>query len=84
MRFLILFLFPILAFANPIDDKCPQFASKYGAPAFSVGIAECHIEYATVVTINKIPLFVIEHLTKEGLFCTVKRANDFHADLTLT
>ena len=75
------------AAATPIDDKCPQFVSKYGAPIPKIkmdGIYECHNKYAVFVSPStKDPIFVVEHLTKEGLICTVKRKNNFHADTAL-
>jgi hypothetical protein len=33
--FLTLFLFPLLAFANPINEQCPQFVLR-GAPVSSL------------------------------------------------
>jgi endonuclease G len=73
--------------ATPIDEKCPELASKYGSPTpvgKSDGIYECHVKYAVLVSPTlKDPIFVIEHLTKDGLKCTVTRKNNFHADLSL-
>jgi endonuclease G len=82
---LLMLLLPIVVLANPIDDKCPQFVVKTGAPQIkeeALTIYECHKAYAVLVSAaTKDPIFVVEHLNKASLACTVKRANDFHPDL---
>jgi endonuclease G len=80
-------LITTLAQATPIDDLCPSLVSKYGSPApvaKSDGIYKCHTKYAVFVSPSlKDPLFVVEHLTKDGLKCTVVRKDDFHVDTSL-
>ena len=80
---LALLFFPTLAFANPIDDKCPQHV-KWGAPQFSVKVENvvylCRTGYAVVYSNEyKNPLYVAEHVSKDRLG-EEPRTDDFRAD----
>jgi endonuclease G len=78
-----LFLTASTAFANPIDDKCPEVV-WYGAPQ----IAEegnnqyiCHSGYAINYNYEtKVAHFVVEHIQAEDLVKTAKRKDDFRMD----
>ena len=80
-KLLAILLFPILVNANPIDDKCPQFA-PYGAP---VSIYQtdyyCRLNYAIQHNnTTKTAVFVEEHVTKESMTGPSKRKDDFRPD----
>ena len=90
MRYLvlaILLVLPSYTWANFLDDKCPQFVVKAGAPVpkdESSSIYECHKAYGVLVSaITKDPIYVVEHLTKNSLVCIVKRTNNFHFDSSI-
>lgn len=79
---LALLFFPTLAFANPIDDKCPQHV-KWGAP---VPLVKENIQYlcrtgyaVAYSTVYKNPLYVAEHVRKERIG-DEPRTEDFRID----
>jgi endonuclease G len=80
---LALLFFPTLAFANPIDDKCPQHV-KWGAPQFSVSTENvqylCRTGYAVAYSNTyKNPLYVAEHVSKDRIG-EEPRTEDFRPD----
>jgi endonuclease G len=81
-KLLLLLLLPLTVAANPIDDKCPQFA-VYGAPVSQITDAEylCKANYAVHYRNDtKTAEYVVEHVTKEAIHGGAQRANDFHPD----
>jgi endonuclease G len=84
---LISLLAPMLAWANPIDDKCPQFTYQ-GAPvstlADSKGQYLCKMNYAIRYNYTtKTPEYVVEHPTKAVFTGPAKRKDNFHADASI-
>ena len=80
---LVLLFAPLFAFANPIDDKCPQFVLR-GAP---ISTNEkntqyiCKKNYAVHYRFDtRTAEYVVEHVTKESISGTAKRADDFRPD----
>ena len=79
----LLALTPFVAFANPIDDECPQH-TIHGAPISS--IAEntqyiCHGNYAVHYRYDtKTAEFVVEHLDDSDINGPAKRKDDFRPD----
>ena len=70
------------AFANPIDDKCPQFI-PYGAPAINLktSVYLCKTNYAiNYDTTTKTAVYVVEHVTKAAITGPAKRKDDFRPD----
>lgn len=72
------------AFANPIDDNCPQFA-PYGAPITSLIESDvqylCKLNYALQYNNKtKTASYVLEHVTKESITGGAKRKDDFRPD----
>jgi endonuclease G len=72
------------AFANPIDDNCPQFA-PYGAPISSLLESDvqylCKLNYALQYNNKtKTASYVLEYVTKESITGTAKRKDDFRPD----
>lgn len=70
------------AFANPIDDKCPQF-QPYGAPISKVTDGEylCKGNYALQHNNKtKTAVYVVEHVTKAAITGPAKRKDDFRPD----
>lgn len=77
-------LFCVNAFANPIDDNCPQF-TPYGAPVSPQVEADvqylCKLNYALQYSNDtKTAIYVLEHVTKESITGASKRKDDFRAD----
>ena len=73
------------AFANPIDDKCPQF-TPYGAPAINLktSVYLCKTNYAiNYDTTTKTAVYVVEHVTKAAITGPAKRKDDFRPDPAL-
>lgn len=85
----LILLFIILsssAFANYIDDKCPQFAYVQAPQVKDDSNVTylCRENYAVEYNnITKTPMAVLEHLTRDDLLDKVKRTNDFRSDKTL-
>jgi len=79
---LALLLTPLLSLANPIDDKCPQFVFN-GAPISKLEDSQyiCKQNYAIHYRNDtKTAEYVVEHVTKESVSGTAKRADDFRPD----
>jgi len=80
---LILWLSTAIAFANPIDDKCPQFVLR-GAPISSIHANDqylCKTNYAIHYRFDtKTAEYVVEHVTKESVSGKAKRKDDFRPD----
>ena len=81
---LALLLTPLLAFANPIDDNCPQFVVR-GAPVTSLpaGTTQylCKQNYAIHYRYDtKTAEYVVEHITLASITGPAKRKDDFRAD----
>jgi len=77
-----LLLLPVLALANPIDDKCPQFVLR-GAPISQLTNTQyiCKTNYAIHYRYDtKTPEYVVEHVTKEAISGPAKRKDDFRPD----
>ena len=82
---LFLLLMPLMASANPIDDKCPQF-TPYGAPIVqsTSEIYLCKTNYAIGYNATtKTATYVVEHVTKEAITGPAKRKDDFRPDPAL-
>lgn len=80
---LALLFFPTLAFANPINDKCPQHV-VWGAPEFSVKVDNvqylCRTGYAVAYSNTfKDPIYVAEHVVKTRIG-EEPRTEDFRSD----
>lgn len=75
------FLLSMPAFANPIDDQCPQFVVN-GAPTTNVeGQYVCYKNYALHYAYKtKTASYVVEHVTKEAISGIAKRKDDFRPD----
>jgi endonuclease G len=85
--FLTLFLFPLLAFANPINEQCPQFVLR-GAPVSSLPQNTtqyiCKTNYAVHYRYDtKTAEYVVEHIRLENITGPAKRRNDFRPDPTI-
>ena len=79
---LALLFVPLLAFGNPIDDKCPQFVLR-GAPISKLTNTQyiCKTNYAIHYRYDtKTPEYVVEHVTKEAISGPAKRKDDFRPD----
>jgi endonuclease G len=84
MRLLyVLALIPSVAFANPIDDNCPQH-TIFGAPVSSLSEGTqyiCHTNYAIHYRFDtKTAEYVVEHLDKADLSGPAQRKDDFRPD----
>jgi len=85
MKKLLLLLLPVVALANPIDDKCPQFVSN-GAPVSNRAntIYLCKQNYAiNYRTDTKTAEYVVEHPTILSIKGPAKRQDNFHPDTSL-
>lgn len=72
-----------IASANPIDDNCPQFVPKYGAPVSKLTQSQylCKKNYAIHYRFDtRTAEYVVEHVTLEGVAGESKRENDFRPD----
>ena len=81
---LAVLLAPVLAWANPIDDACPQFALR-GAPVSQLqpGITQylCKQNYAIHYRYDtKTAEYVLEHITPASITGPAKRKDDFRPD----
>ena len=80
---LVLGALTALAFANPIDDACPQHV-VWGAPQIKQeGNNQylCRTGYAVNYNYQtKVAHFAVEHVTKEALVKTAARKDDFRED----
>lgn len=77
-----LLLLPILAFGNPIDDKCAHHVI-YGAPSLKDGGNQylCRTAYAVNYNYNtKVAYYVVEHITPMHLVKVAARKDDFRED----
>ena len=77
-----LLLLPLIALANPIDDKCPQFVLR-GAPISQLTNTQyiCKTNYAIHYRYDtKTPEYVVEHVTKAAITGPAKRKDDFRPD----
>jgi endonuclease G len=78
-----LLLLPILAFANPIDDICPDNVI-WGAPKLKNDVQTqyiCRTDYAVNIDYKtKVANYVVEHIEPSHLLTKVKRKNDFRED----
>ena len=84
MRLLfILALIPTFAYANPIDDKCPEHV-VLGAPVSSIVENTqyvCHTNYAIHYRFDtKTAEYVVEHLDNADITGPAKRKDDFRPD----
>jgi endonuclease G, mitochondrial len=79
----LLALIPLAAFANPIDDNCPQHTTL-GAPISSITTNTqyvCHGNYALHYRYDtKTAEYVVEHLDKTDITGPAKRKNNFGPD----
>ncbi len=86
MKKLILLLLPVVALANPIDDKCPQFVSN-GAPVSNRAntLYLCKQNYAVNYRVDtKTAEYVVEHPTIASIKGPAKRQDNFHVDTALS
>lgn len=77
-----LFLLPLIALANPIDDKCKQHVI-YGAPVVKDGNNQylCRSAYAVNYDYKtKVAYYVVEHITTANLVKAAPRKDDFRED----
>ena len=78
-----LWLFTATAWANPIDDKCPQHV-LLGAPISKIKQNTqyiCKINYAIHYRYDtRTAEYVVEHVTQEGITGPAKRRDDFRPD----
>lgn len=77
-----LLLLPSLAFANLINDKCPQFV-LFGAPVSSLTETQylCKTNYAVHYRYDtRTAEYVVEHVRLENITGDARRRNDFRAD----
>ena len=84
MRLLFILAFiPTLAYANPIDDKCPEHVAL-GAPVSSLDNGTqyiCHTNYAIHYRFDtKTAEYVVEHLDNADITGPAKRKDDFRPD----
>ncbi len=84
MRLLYILAFlPSVAFANPIDDNCPQH-TIFGAPVSSLSEGTqyiCHTNYAIHYRFDtKTAEYVVEHLDYADITGPAKRKDDFRPD----
>lgn len=84
MRLLIALAFiPTLAFANPIDDKCPQH-TIFGAPISKIESNDqyiCKTNYAIHYRYDtKTAEYVVEHLDSSDITGPATREDDFRPD----
>lgn len=85
MKKLLLLLLPVVALANPIDDKCPQFVSN-GAPISirANTLYLCKQNYAVNYRVDtKTAEYVVEHPTLAAIKGPAKRQDNFHPDTAL-
>lgn len=85
IKTILLLLLPIIALANPIDDKCPRFVSN-GAPVSTRAntIYLCKQNYAiNYRTDTKTAEYVVEHPTVASIKGPAKRQDNFHPDTAL-
>ena len=79
----LLVLMPFAAFANPIDDNCPQHTTL-GAPISSITTNTqyiCHNNYAIHYRYDtKTAEYVVEHLDQSDITGPAKRKDDFRPD----
>jgi len=79
----LLALIPFAAFANPIDDNCPQHTTM-GAPISSITENTqyvCHTNYAIHYRYDtKTAEYVVEHLDQTDISGPAKRKDDFRPD----
>ena len=80
----LLLLVPALAWANPIDDNCPQFVLR-GAPVspMQVGTTQylCKQNYAIHYRYDtRTAEYVVEHITLASITGPAKRKDDFRPD----
>jgi hypothetical protein len=79
----LLALIPFAAFANPIDDNCPQHTTM-GAPISSITENTqyvCHTNYAIHYRYDtKTAEYVVEHLAQTDINGPAKRKDDFRPD----
>ena len=79
----LLALTPFAAFANPIDDNCPQHTTM-GAPISSITENTqyvCHTNYAIHYRYDtKTAEYVVEHLAQTDINGPAKRKDDFRPD----
>ena len=80
----LLLLVPALAWANPIDDQCPQFTLR-GAPVSQLqpGTTQylCKQNYAIHYRYDtKTAEYVVEHITLASISGLAKRKDDFRPD----
>jgi endonuclease G len=79
----LLALFPFAAFANPINDNCPQH-TIHGAPVSSITENTqyvCHSNYAIHYRYDtKTAEYVVEHLDDLDINGPAKRKDDFRPD----
>ena len=80
-KLLVLLLLPLTTLANPLDDKCPQFA-PFGTPVGKTTTEYlCRTNYAIQHNDEtKTAFFVLEHVTKESMTGPSKRKDDFRPD----
>ena len=81
---LALLLAPLLAWANPIDDSCPQHVLR-GAPVSQLqpGTTQylCKTNYAIHYRYDtKTAEYVVQHITLANITGPAKRKDDFRAD----
>ena len=79
---LILFAFFSIAYANDINNKCPQFVA-FGAPVEHVATGQhiCKKNYAIRYRFDtKTAEYVVEHPTKAAITGASKRKDDFRPD----
>lgn len=81
MKVLVLWLIPLVSFANPIDDRCNQFVYK-GAPISNYGsIFLCKTNFAIHYNEQlKNADYVVEHISTQSIRTNVIRKNNFNED----
>ena len=84
---LLILLTPLIALANPIDDRCPDFV-VWGAPVIKAegnNQYVCHTGYAlNYNNRTRVSYYVVEHVKKSNLVGTAARGNDFREDPAIT
>lgn len=79
-KLLLLVLFPLLAFANGIDDNCSKFVFK-SAPIVAADQFICHKQYGVAYRYEtKTAYYTVEYLESSDTG-DVPRSNDFRPDL---